>query len=273
MDITHIMSEFIYNFYKASNKRKVIIGVNGPQGSGKSTSCNKCVTNLKERYKLKAIILSLDDYYYPYNKLVQIKSDSKTNRLYDFRGNPGTHETNLILENLTKIIDEKEQTFYLPRFDKSLRNGLGDRTPKKEFVETRNDIDVILFEGWMIHYTPLSKITLIDLTKINELLQNHNATYKLTIQELNHINTRLREYIDLWTHIDCLIIFKAENFSNIFKWRIQQESKNGLSTYQIKEFVSRFLPAYELYYEKLWKIDKKKLVIELGDDHKIIKTY
>ena len=49
--------------YKTVGDRPLIIGINGSQGSGKSTLADYLCTLLSERYALRCVSLSLDDFY------------------------------------------------------------------------------------------------------------------------------------------------------------------------------------------------------------------
>lgn len=45
----------------------------------------------------------------------------------------------------------------VPRYDKSLRGGYGDRAPKDTWPVLEGPLQVVLFEGWMLGFKPLGK--------------------------------------------------------------------------------------------------------------------
>ena len=64
------LSEFIFKNY-SKNKKTIIIGLTGGQGSGKSTISNILKILLKEAYNLNTVIFSIDDF------IKLIKSEKK----------------------------------------------------------------------------------------------------------------------------------------------------------------------------------------------------
>lgn len=44
----------------------------------------------------------------------------------------------------------------IPRYDKSQQGGRGDRAPKEAWPVKRGPLDVVLFEGWMLGFSPFS---------------------------------------------------------------------------------------------------------------------
>jgi len=77
-------------------------------------------------------VLSLDDFYIPYNLQNQLYIHTKSS-LWERRGNPGTHDLPLLVEVLRKISNrEKVQ---IPQFDKSLHQGRGDRIEEMRVMD------------------------------------------------------------------------------------------------------------------------------------------
>ncbi len=61
----------------------------------------------------------------------------------------------------------------VPRYDKSLRAGKGDRARQSEW-DIVNDVDIILFEGWMLGFDPKDNITAQDgdISAVNAYVDN-----------------------------------------------------------------------------------------------------
>ena len=70
--------------------------------------------------------MSLDDYYLTGVEQELLAKQHAHNPLLQYRGNAGTHDINLIMSTLEKL-SMKDQQVLIPRYDKSLRNGRGDR--------------------------------------------------------------------------------------------------------------------------------------------------
>ena len=60
------------------------------------------------------------------------------------------------LEGLVSLNDYPESEMKLPRYDKSAYDGKGDRADQADWPVIEAPLDVILFEGWMLGFTPVS---------------------------------------------------------------------------------------------------------------------
>jgi D-glycerate 3-kinase len=248
------MIEDLYNYYiplsneltkKIYNYSPYIIGIQGHQGCGKSTFCEIMKYIMSEQY-INVKSLSIDDLYLPYEKLEKIKLN---NPLYKYRGPPGTHDIylgNTIIDNV------RNNRFYydLPKYDKKLKNGFGDRC--EEGINVERPIDLLFLEGWFLGAEPIGY-------KINEL------------QEI--VDEKLREYKYLWNSCDEWIVLRPYDFDYSRRWRIEAErvNKQGLNEEIITDFVNYFwesLPPH-IYFEKLSK-DKKILQMTVLDNNRNI---
>jgi D-glycerate 3-kinase len=116
----------------------LIIGINGVQGSGKSTLAALMVTLLAQR-QLKAVALSLDDFYYTRAQCLLLAD--KIHPLLQTRGVPGTHDIALAVDVL-KMLQYQQKEVAIPRFDKTQ----DDRYPESMWDKV-SDIDVMTIEG------------------------------------------------------------------------------------------------------------------------------
>ena len=124
------LSEFIFKNY-SKNKKTIIIGLTGGQGSGKSTISNILKILLKEAYNLNTVIFSIDDFYKTYKE--RKKMSEKVSPLFLTRGVPGTHDTNLLFSCLKKLKKSNFSKILIPKFDKSI----DDRLPKKKWQKVK----------------------------------------------------------------------------------------------------------------------------------------
>ncbi|GBF81601.1 hypothetical protein [Aphanothece sacrum] len=128
---------------KHQQKRPLIQGILGGQGTGKTT-LSTIVCLILEDLDYLTISISIDDLYKTYQERQQLKAIDP--RLI-WRGPPGTHDINLGIEVLDKLKNiDSNQPILIPRFDKSLENGEGDRIQPGLI----NRADIVLFEGWFV---------------------------------------------------------------------------------------------------------------------------
>jgi len=183
--------------------------------------------------------MSLDDYYLTGAEQDLLAKQHPHNPLLQYRGNAGTHDVKLITDTLNAL-SMKDQQVLIPRYDKSLRNGRGDRAPidQWETVRSSSDVDIVLFEGWMLGFKAMEgNITDQNMKEINSLLMHY--------QPLHHL-------FDSW------IVLALDDIDTVYTWRLQAEimmrstGKAGLSDSQVRDFVSRFIPAYKQYLPSLY---------------------
>lgn len=58
---------------------------------------------------------------------------------------------------------------YVPQYDKSLHSGRGDRAPFGRWLTTTGPVDVVILEGWMLGFTPLSLPLSLSLTDVSPM--------------------------------------------------------------------------------------------------------
>lgn len=97
---------------------------------------------------MKFVTLSIDDFYYPHEKMEEVQQQFAQNRLLQGRGLPGTHDIGLAVKTLQQLRKPDSQTVLLPRYDKAAIGGGGDRMA--EGLQVECPIDVVLFDGWFL---------------------------------------------------------------------------------------------------------------------------
>jgi D-glycerate 3-kinase len=110
----------------------------------------------------------------------------------------------------------------IPRFDKSLFNGQGDRVPLEHWQKVngpqQTKPQIIIFEGWCVGFKALAK------EKVQE--KHENKSYKtLSKHKLDHllfINHKLEKYDVMTKCFDAFIHIDAEETDFVFEWRLQQ---------------------------------------------------
>jgi len=233
------MEDCVFEWVKSLYIKKndlCIIGINGIQGSGKTTLCQ----NLKKRFYNENIVLehvSIDDFYKTFDELEEIKRENEHDFRFHGRGNPGTHDISLLLNGLLSL--QHKKTTFFPIYDKTLKDGLGDRSCNVKKVEKNTNIFII--EGWCIGFVPKF------------------------IEETVDIHVSL--YFNIMDYLDGIVILKSDPH-NAYKWRKQSEEhqKNGLSSEQIEEMVDRFFPTYNSYLLSMyeyWSFKPNSLFVDL----------
>ena len=101
----------------------------------------------------------------------------------------------------------------VPVFDKSLRNGLGDRSHWR-----LDNPDLLIIEGWFLGIEPLSFDVFDQSINLKELSSNE-ATYRLNIQN------NLIQYLDVWSLIDNIWHLKPLKFEYMNLWKSNQEKE------------------------------------------------
>ncbi|KAJ2656840.1 hypothetical protein IWW48_004818 [Coemansia sp. RSA 1200] len=243
-------------------KRPLIVGINGAQGSGKTTMVNGLVKYLGA-LKVSAVGFSMDDLYLPNKDQRELASKHRDNPLLQFRGQPGTHDSQLGRDTLLSLLRNSSET-PIPMYDKSLMDGYGDRVPLSRWPKAEPPIDVVLFEGWNIGFRALTEAEFAKyISKVrDETNENNSALFKHSRKysdvNLHEINDNLKRYETLlYPLIDAWVYMRISDFDIIYRWRKDQEDdlaasgRPSLTDQQLEDFVSRFLPGYEMAAEKL----------------------
>ena len=183
--------------------KPLVVGVQGPQGSGKTF----LTTILKDELislNFSVALISLDDLYFPYSELVRVANDHPHNPLLQGRGLPGTHDVPLgtkILDSLRRINEpDAEGTVSIPMFDKSLHSGRGDRIERTTVVN--RPLDVVIMEGWCTGFYPIPPET-IEKRYVSSGGSCSSFAYRK--EDVYKINELLRPYADWWSAFDTLI--------------------------------------------------------------------
>ncbi len=195
-----------YEFQNNSSDRK-IIGISALPGTGKTT-LGKWLEAISLKLNFKIAVISIDDFYLPSDEM---KLAIKNNPWNVSRGFPGSHSVKLMYEKLFnwKINGELN----VPIFDKSLRNGLGDRSHWR-----LDNPDLLIIEGWFLGIEPYSND--VNYQHLNLLeLSSHETSYRFKIQN------NLSKYLDVWSLIDNIWHLKPLKFEYMNIWKINQEKE------------------------------------------------
>ncbi|MEO6387779.1 MAG: kinase [Croceibacterium sp.] len=240
-------------------QRPLVVGINGAQGSGKSTLCRFLELLLAER-GLSAVTLSLDDLYLTRAERLEAAQDHHP--LFATRGVPGTHDVTLGEDLFDALL--AGQGASLLRFDKST----DDRAAGGRRVEPA--VDVILFEGWFVGAVPQPAADLRTPINALEAEEDGGGVWR------REVNRRLAtDYAGLFDRIDLLVMLKVADFAAVRTNRQLQEDKlarsnPGGSAIMDEAALDRFL----MHYERLtrWMLAempaRADIVIPIGADQR-----
>jgi D-glycerate 3-kinase len=249
------LSRYIYN-KSYSSVNPIIIGIQGHQGTGKTTFCQILNFLLKDLYELNSNSLSVDDIYLTHEELKKL---FQLENSYKYRGPPGTHDLTLGKKTLDNV-KNCNINYEIPRYDKSLNQGLGDRSKNGIFINKL--LDVLIFEGWFLGVDPVDE---------KELEAFSNNSEDLKFQKI--INKELNNYIPLWNDVDEWIILKPfkYEFSKIWRTLAEDKNKNKLDQQTIKDFIEYFwtaIPPY-IYFDKINQKRKPFLTLILDENRNL----
>lgn len=218
------------------------LGVNGCQGSGKSTLTDFLTQYLSSEYALSIVNLSLDDFYL--SKQARLKLGEKVHPLLTTRGVPGTHDTKLLKETLSSLNSNTlNSQLALSKFDKAS----DDLVEKQNWPLAPKKIDIVLFEGWCWGVTPQPEQQLNEPINLLEKVEDSNSAWRKYVNKQLTLN-----YVPLYSFMDAWLMLKAPSFDCVSNWRWQQEEKltlhnNNVNTSGImtKPQVIRFIQHYQ----------------------------
>ena len=261
------ISFWIENKYKKKGST-LFLGFSGGQGSGKTTITGILKIILKKFFKRKICVSSIDDFYKSLKE--REKMASNIHPLFQTRGVPGTHDTNLIMKFLRKVIKKKFKKFKLPKFDKSI----DDRLKKKYWDNVKKKPEIVILEGWCVGAKPQKNSLINKPINILEKKEDKNLVWR------KYVNKKLKkEYKKIFSMIDHFVFMKIPNFNIVSKWRFLQERKLEKKSKSKKKVMSygeikRFIMFYERITLQMIKDLSKSasVVMFLKKNHEIKKT-
>lgn len=234
-----------------------IIGINGAQGSGKSTLGKLLALLLRHGFNKSVAVISLDDFYL--TRAQRATLASTIHPLLQTRGVPGTHDIALAMATLDALRDGV--SVRLPQFDKAR----DDRIPETSWPGMQAAVDIVLFEGWCVGAHPQTAEQLHKPLNELEASEDAHGVWR------HYVNARLAgDYQSLFRRLDVLLMLKVPSFDKVYSWRALQESRlqQGMSAEQLRRFI--------MHYERLTRHMLDELpqradkVLQIGDDHQII---
>ena len=133
----------------------------------------------------------------------------------------------------------------VPRYNKSLHCGRGDRETIDNWTIVEEQPDVVILEGWMLGFSPLADKTI-------EEIEAHEVG-------IADVNSNLKEYKAVHENVDVWIVLTVEDAEMVRDWRLEAEQrmrksgKPAMTDKEVDEFVSMYMPAYRTYLANLYE--------------------
>ena len=249
----------------------LLLGINGAQGTGKSTLADFLCLALRQSADRNIAVLSIDDFYLTRSERQQLAAE--IHPLLVTRGVPGTHDLPMLETCLSELRAlEPGVSLALPRFDKAR----DDRADETSWPTVSGPVDVVILEGWCVGSRAGSDHELHE--PINALERNDDPDGAWR----RYVNERLAsDYASLFGTLDALIFLKAPSFDAIYRWRLEQEQKlaatapDDVAGIMDEQQIARFIAHYERITRR--NIDRigeiADVVLELDEYHRCVASH
>lgn len=192
--------------------RRPVFALNGPVGAGKSTLSAR----LREVFAaagLQLAVASIDDAYWPWPERQRRMAG---NPFGVSRVPPGSHDPQALLQPIRRWRQQPGPPLAplcLPRFDKTLQHGEGDRS-----ADWQGSAEAVLLEGWLVGCQPLPAASL------DQALASRSITPAASAW-VHRCNSALEAYVPLWQEIDALLMIWPRSWQYPRRWRFQAEAR------------------------------------------------
>ena len=241
------------------------LGVNGAQGSGKSTFSDLLSAILEEMGK-RVVVCSIDDFYLMRDARLRLAQTVHPLCLY--RGVPGTHDVPLALETFRSLSGASpEDVTPIPRFDKAR----DDRMDSTNWDEVTAQPDVVIFEGWCVGATTMPGWE--SPYNEREAQDDPHGTWCRWSR-----NALLNDYQPLFESLDALLMIRVPSMETVYKSRWLQESKlwdkhqatgdkTGLKGLMTEEQTRQYVQLFERLTEHMLGTmpEQSDILIQCGD--------
>ena len=186
-----------------------VVALQACVGAGKTT-LSRQLQALAAQAGLRLAVASIDDAYLPWGErqLRLAGNPFGVNRVP-----PGSHDPELLRAAIADW--RRGADLRLPRFDKTLRHGEGDRCGWSQA-----EADALLLEGWLVGYEPQGS------TAITAWLDTPGCALSSVEKAwLPRWNRALESYQPLWQCCDSFWVLQPADWSWVRRWRLQAEAR------------------------------------------------
>lgn len=245
----------------------LLVGINGAQGTGKSTLA-ALLTRLLQSEGSTVANMSIDDFYLA--KQARNRLAAEIHPLLASRGVPGTHDTELLSATMTRLQEAGTgDTIPLPRFDKAI----DDCVPSSDWPQLAGPVDFIILEGWCIGLEAQTDSELEQPVNALESQEDGDGIWR------RYVNNALNnDYQTVFGQLDYLIMLRAPSFEQVYEWRGLQEQKlRARSTANAAGLMDdRALQRFIQHFERLTRhclahlAERADRVYVLDTDHRVV---
>jgi D-glycerate 3-kinase len=253
---------------RAQKGASVTVGIQGPQGAGKTTLVTWLQRTLGEQHCLSVACLSIDDIYFTRAERAELAA--RVHPLLVTRGVPGTHDVELGVRTLRALTQPGPVA--IPRFDKAR----DDRAPKHAWPVVEGPCDVILFEGLWIGLPALDERTLDVPFNALEAQEDPASVWR------RHAARELSEhYPALFAPCELLVHLQVPDFDCVKRWRSGAEhalrarlEAEGADTSRVMDAqaLARFFDHYERFTAHAMQAmpGRADIIVRLDDEHRVV---
>ena len=190
--------------WQKEGTRRPRLGLAGVPGTGKTT-LGLALHHLGRACGLQPIVASIDDYYLP---LPERTVAMAANPFGIDRGPPGSHD----LAWLQQSLDNFAATGHcqVPRFDKGLAGGRGDRCGSEHLGG-----NCFLLEGWLVGARPFTP----GLNHPTPMASEAERAW------CSRCGLILHDYLPCWRQLDGLVLLIPDRWQHSLRWRLQAEAR------------------------------------------------
>jgi D-glycerate 3-kinase len=252
-----------------------VLGINGAQGSGKSTLCALLQVILEVGFSQRVVALSIDDFYLTRAERQHLAE--QVHPLFITRGVPGTHDVTLAIKVLKSLKSAHHASSTpLPTFDKAL----DDRLPEKEGPIFQGRPDIVLFEGWCVGAQPEPEQRLARPINTLEIEEDVDGVWR------RYVNQALgKQYAQLFGLLDALFLLKIPEFKAVYALRLEQEqqlahalserhpetsTRQAMSVRELQRFIMHFQRLTEYMLDEMPM--RADLVLEIDEHRQFLKA-
>ena len=248
----------------------LFVGINGAQGTGKSTLAAFVRLALELGAGWRVAVLSIDDFYL--TRAERKKLGEQVHPLMETRGVPGTHDMQMLAHCVERLKTlESGACFTIQRFDKSR----DDRADPDIWPVISGPIDLIILEGWCVGCTAQAGDDLLEPINLLEREEDASGTWR------RYVNDQIEgSYTALFATLDALIFLQAPNFAAVYRWRLEQEKKLAAVTANHAAGImnAKQIAHFMQHYERLTRMNLATLpatadvVLELNENHDCVRS-
>jgi D-glycerate 3-kinase len=193
---------------KRAGARVPIVGIAGPQGSGKTTLVRVCAASQR-----RIAHFSLDDVYL--GQAARRALAARLHPLFATRGPPGTHDIDLLNATLDGLqAADPDSRTPIPTFDKVA----DDVPPRSRWSAFDGKPALILIDGWCLGAATQDWHDLRRPINSVEAEEDPNGVWRGCVNDF-----LFTPYQSAFARLDAILYLRPPSFDVVLDWRCQQE--------------------------------------------------